>query len=87
MNGTHSYLTKIKAITVALSQIAQIKNGLIRTLSEPGGSLPDPNESASRSNLTFPLPPLCTPATQASGKRRKFDLFPARAVRQLLSTH
>ena len=25
MNGTHSYLTKIKAITVALSHIAQIK--------------------------------------------------------------
>ena len=25
----------------------------------------DPNDRASRSHSTFPLPPLCTPATQA----------------------
>ena len=37
--------------------------------------LRDPNDRASRSDSTFPLPPLCKPATQASvaGARREHE--------------
>ena len=39
-------------------------SALVKTERE-ARSLPDPNDHASRSNLTSPLPPLCTPAMQA----------------------
>ena len=44
-----------------------------RQLCKHETQIPDPNDRASRSNLTFPLPPLFTPATQAAFSLKKKD--------------